>query len=143
MVAAGAASLLVSVSTVAPVGRPTIQGAASVDKSVMVVLARAVPGQEQELWDWYINRHLPDLLAVPGLVRARIWRISTRKTDPASKYDTMSVYDLEGDAGEIMKEAGSRMGGPQMPTSPALEATLSFTGPPNLEFTKPQVDRRA
>ena len=113
-------------------------------KGVMVVLTRAFPDQETELWDWYVGRHIPDLLAVPGFMRARLWKIATRKTDPAARYDTLAVYDLEGDLDAIMKEAGVRMGGPQMPRSPALDSskTLSFTGPPALKFGagEPQLD---
>jgi len=36
----------------------------------MVVMAKAAPGRVEELARWYDERHIPDLLAVPGFVRA-------------------------------------------------------------------------
>jgi len=42
-----------------------------VDKYIFVVQANAVNGREQEFNDWYTNRHLLDVMALPGIVAAQ------------------------------------------------------------------------
>ena len=39
-------------------------------KHVFVVLTNAASGKEDAYNDWYTNRHIPDVLAIPGLVAA-------------------------------------------------------------------------
>lgn len=110
---------------------------------VWFVLARAVEGQENELWEWYSMRHVPDLLAVPGIRRARLWRLQGRLPGQVPSHDTLAMYDLEADDLSIpLKEAGVRMGGPLMPRSPALDSskTLTFISTQVVEMGEPDVD---
>lgn len=103
----------------------------------MVVLARAAPGREDELVHWLTRQHLPDLLRVPGIARARLWGLGPLRGTGEIDYRTLALYDLVGDVGAIVAEAGARMGGAHMPASTAL-------GSPNLSFlARPLTDLRA
>jgi len=104
----------------------------------MVVVARATAGMEGELVDWLVEQHLPDLLRVPGIERARLFEVGSLMDGSAIEYRTLSIYDLEGeDVHAIVREASSRMGTSQMPRSAAL-------GSPNVSFiARPIADLRA
>lgn len=41
-----------------------------------VVYSNPVEGREQEYNDWYSNQHLNDLLAIPGVISARRFKLS-------------------------------------------------------------------
>lgn len=110
---------------------------------VWFVLCRAVEGQREELWEWYSKRHLPDLLAIPGIQRGRLYRLEGRKADQEPSHDTLAMYDLEADdLSTPLKEAGARMGGPQMPRSASLDSskTLTFISRTIVEMGEPDVD---
>jgi len=40
-------------------------------KATLVVLTNPVAGREDDYNDWYTNRHLGDVLEVPGIVSAK------------------------------------------------------------------------
>ena len=44
-------------------------------KGVMVVQTGCEPGREDEYNDWYSNTHIPEVLAVPGFVGARRFKV--------------------------------------------------------------------
>lgn len=98
----------------------------------MVVLAKAVPGKADELANWYDSRHLPDLLRVPGMIRAVRHELRQLKVPSgAPVWDFLIVYEIEGaDPMTVVAEAGRRMGSPDMPASSALESasTAAFVG---------------
>jgi hypothetical protein len=64
-----------------------------------VVLTRAAPGREAEFDDWYDNRHLPDVVAVEGVVSARRFNIEQQsETDfAAPSWRSLAIYELEAD----------------------------------------------
>lgn len=61
-------------------------------RSIYVVLSNAVPGRENEYNEWYDNVHLPDAVAVPGVVSAERFRVTSRFGD--YPYDYLAIYDL-------------------------------------------------
>lgn len=98
----------------------------------MVVLAKAAPGRAGELAKWYDDRHIPDLLAVPGFVSAErhaVFPVKAPESTP--QWDFMLVYEIAGDDPmAVLKAMGGLMGTERMPTSDALESThtLSLVG---------------
>lgn len=50
---------------------------------VLVVYSRPVAGREDEYNDWYNNQHLKDVLAQPGYLSARRFKLTDFKLDPA------------------------------------------------------------
>jgi hypothetical protein len=98
----------------------------------MVVLAKAAEDRVEELARWYDERHIPDLLAVPGFVSAE--RHVVRPVKPLEgmpQWDFMLIYEISGDDPfAVLQTMGGMMGTDRMPTSDALlsEHTLSLVG---------------
>lgn len=65
-----------------------------------VVHSNPVAGREDEYNDWYSNRHLADVVAVPGFVSAQRFRLTDGEEEgrPSQKY--MAIYTMETDAPE-------------------------------------------
>jgi hypothetical protein len=96
----------------------------------MVVLAKAAEGRKEELARWYDERHLNDLLAVPGLVAAERHDITPLKQpEGLPQWDFMLIYEFEGHPFDTLRTMPP-MGSETMPTSDALESvsTLSVIG---------------
>lgn len=96
----------------------------------MVVLAKAAEGRKEELARWYDERHLNDLLAVPGLVSVeRHDMITVKQPDGLPQWDFMMIYEYAGDPFDTLRTMPA-MGSEKMPTSDALESvsTLSVIG---------------
>jgi hypothetical protein len=89
---------------------------------VFAVYSNAVEGCEQEYNDWYSNRHLSDLLAVPGIISARRLVLAEQQVrDVPQPFKYFSLYeietdDLQGFIGELTSRAGTEL----MPRSNAL-----------------------
>ena len=63
-----------------------------------VVYSNPVEGREQEYNDWYSNQHLKDLLAIPGVISARRFKLSaTQIHEAAQPYQYLAIYDIEAD----------------------------------------------
>jgi hypothetical protein len=99
-------------------------------RAKMIVLAAAMPGQKLELDQWYDKRHIPDILAVPGIQSCERFDFQGMGPgDAAQKWDYVGIYDIEADdVGAVLKDMGGRMGTERMPKSPALDSsrTLAF-----------------
>jgi hypothetical protein len=64
----------------------------------MMVLAKAMPGQVEALAKWYDEKHICDLLAVPGLVTAERHTIMpVKRPEGTPEWDFMLIYELEGE----------------------------------------------
>lgn len=94
----------------------------------MVVLAKAVPGQVEALAKWYDEKHMNDLLAVPGLITAeRHTILPMKKPEGVPAWDFMLIYELDGpDPMVVLKN----MAAAQVVISDLLESssTLSIVG---------------
>ena len=97
----------------------------------MIVLAKAAEGRREDLATWYDERHMHDLLAVPGFVSAeRHDVLPVKQPDGMPGWDFMLVYEIDGDPMTVLRSMGGLMGSEKMPTSDALESvsTLSLVG---------------
>lgn len=88
-----------------------------------VVLTNAVEGREDEYNDWYTNVHLPDVLAIPGIVAAERFRLAPAQRSPAQPFKYLAIYEVEtDDLPWVAAEIGRRAGTPAMVISDAMAA---------------------
>jgi hypothetical protein len=53
------------------------------------------PAREKEFNDWYNNMHVPDMLEVPGMIRATRWMSAEPERSQHRKY--LALYEMETD----------------------------------------------
>lgn len=90
-------------------------------KHLFVVLTNAVDGMDEAFNDWYTNRHLSDVVAIPGIKSARRFELSDaqRMTDPPYRY--CALYEIEtDDLPSVVKELVDRSNTKTMPLSEAM-----------------------
>src|SRR6267378_3586006 len=90
----------------------------------LIVLSRPIEGMEAEYNDWYDNRHLSDVLAVPGFVSAERCGPAPveRFMDTTGSGQYLAIYTIESENVEqALADLKGRSNGPQMPLSPALD----------------------
>ena len=94
-------------------------------KHVFVVLTNATPGMEDEFNDWYTNRHLADVLAIPGVVAAQRFTLSDhQRAAPPHPYKYLALYEIEtDDLPGMLAILNQRAGTQAMPISPAIDQT--------------------
>jgi hypothetical protein len=93
----------------------------------LVVYSNPVEGREQEYNDWYSNRHLNDLLAIPGVIAARRFKLSgTQIGEVAQTYQYLAIYDVEADdVATFIKEMTARTADGSIPVTTALSPQVS------------------
>lgn len=67
---------------------------------VLVVYSGPVEGREDEYNDWYNNQHLQDVLAQPGYISARRYKLTDMKLDegmPDASHPYVAFYYLQTD----------------------------------------------
>ncbi|RJG41458.1 DUF4286 family protein [Mesorhizobium sp. DCY119] len=87
-----------------------------------VVLTNAVEGRDGEFNDWYSGTHVPDVLAVPGIVKAERFELANvqRSTLPLP-YRYLAIYEIEtDDLKSVSDEIGKRAGTDAMVLSSAM-----------------------
>jgi hypothetical protein len=86
-----------------------------------IVFTEARPGREAEYNDWYDNRHLPDVLAVPGFVGVQRFRLQPNTGGTSSTTRYLAIYEIEtNNLTETMAELLKRANTASMPISDAL-----------------------
>lgn len=82
-----------------------------------VVFTRPMAGREDEYNLWYDQRHLPDVLAVPGFTSARRFAADT---ETGRQY--LALYTMRSDDPDAcLAELAARANTDRMPLSPALD----------------------
>ena len=84
------------------------------DRFIQVVFSNPAEGKDDEFNEWYDNVHIPELLAVPGMLSAqryalhdaKIYRMEGGKP-PEHRY--CLIYEMEGDVDTIMAEIQQRV----------------------------------
>lgn len=93
----------------------------------LVVLSNPVAGQETEYNDWYSNRHLADILRIPGFCAARRYALKVvRMGEIIQQY--LAIYEMDANELSGAREALSAMGTTDMEISPALDLESVATG---------------
>jgi hypothetical protein len=98
-----------------------------VARYLFVVSSNPAEGREQEYNDWYSNRHLADLRALPGVVSARRFVLcDTQMADVPQHFKYLALYEVEtDDLRDFIGQLRSRSGTESMPISTALSSTVS------------------
>lgn len=88
----------------------------------LVVLTNAVEGKDAEFNDWYSRIHLPDVLGVPGIVRAERFELAgVQRTPQPLPYRYLAIYEIETDDLQLVSdEIGKRAGTDAMFISDAM-----------------------
>lgn len=53
------------------------------------------PSREDEYNEWYNTKHVPDILEIPGVIKATRWASATDRPGQTRKY--LALYELETD----------------------------------------------
>jgi hypothetical protein len=69
----------------------------AVKEYTYVVRSNPVPGREEEYNRWYSERHLADVVAVPGFVSAQRFKMVETGADGAPEQRYMALYNLRTD----------------------------------------------
>jgi len=90
---------------------------------IFVVYSSPAEGRDMDYNDWYANRHLNDLLAIPGVVSARRFKRSDTQLPnmavPIQPY--LAIYEIEAvDIQSFQREMAERGSDGRMPISAAL-----------------------
>lgn len=89
----------------------------------LVVYTKPVEDREPEYNDWYSHQHLNDLLAIPGVLSARRFKLSGTQmpNKPPSSYPYLAIYDIEAEnVTRFINEMEVRGADGRMPISTAL-----------------------
>jgi hypothetical protein len=70
--------------------------------NVLIVLSEPVEGADDAYNDWYSNTHLAEVVALPGFVAARRFRLTGAQIPgfAESSHPYVAIYEIEGDPGE-------------------------------------------
>jgi hypothetical protein len=99
-----------------------------VARYLFVVSSNPAEGREQEYNDWYSNRHLADLRALPGVVSARRFILNDTQLAATAPqpFKYLALYEVEtDDVQDFIGQLISRSGTESMPISTALSRTTS------------------
>jgi hypothetical protein len=93
-------------------------------KHLLLVLTNPVDGREDEFNDWYTNRHLDDVLKIPGIVAAQRFALSpVQRMSPPLPWTYFAIYEIEtDDLAATVDALTSRSGTALMPISDAMQA---------------------
>jgi hypothetical protein len=74
------------------------------NKKLFIAFTNAVEGRADEFNDWYDNTHVQEVLSIPGFKSVERFKAAAaqrpRDTPP---FEYLAIYDVEGDASEIVK----------------------------------------
>lgn len=97
---------------------------------VMLVFTNPVVDREDEFNEWYDTTHVPDVLAVPGVVAAQRYTLAEVRTSelgdlaailPPPEHRYLALYRLERDANDVMKDFLARVTSGEMLLSDSLD----------------------
>ena len=79
------------------------------DKFIQIVFSNPAEGKDDEFNEWYDNVHIPELLAVPGMLSAQRYDLRDAEiyrmeggAQPEHRY--LLIYEMEGDVNAIMQK---------------------------------------
>jgi hypothetical protein len=92
------------------------------EKHLLLVMTNPVEGREDEYNDWYSNRHLDDVLKIPGIVAASRYGLSpVQRMTPPLPWSYFAIYEIEtSDLRATVEALTSRSGTALMPISEAV-----------------------
>ncbi len=85
----------------------------------LIVFTSPVAGREAEYNDWYDNVHLPEFLALPGVVSGR--RLRLAPGGPPSRHSYAAIYELSEPPGSVIAAMNAAIRDGSMHMSDALD----------------------
>jgi hypothetical protein len=92
-------------------------------KHILLLLTNPVEGREDEFNKWYDERHMPDVLNVPGIISGQRFELSSAQPMKAPyPWSYFAFYEIEtGDIDSVVKEIVARSGTDLMPRGNAMK----------------------
>lgn len=87
------------------------------------ILSQAQPGRAEEYGAWYCGRHLDDVMRMPGVVNAKLFKLDFQRVYDldAPTYTLMTIYELECEDPEpIIDAIKGSAGSEAMPSTDSL-----------------------
>lgn len=76
-------------------------------QQILLTMGNAVAGQEDAYVEWFRQRHLGDVLDVPGVLRGTFYRRASLPSSPG--WDYCALYELDRPVSEVFDEIGRRV----------------------------------
>jgi hypothetical protein len=93
---------------------------------VCLVFSNSVEGRDEEFNEWYSNRHLNDVLRVPGYLAARRFSLTTDLGHSSPRWNYLAVYEVDHARYCLaVEELAARSGTELMPISGAAGRPVS------------------
>lgn len=110
-----------------PLGEVQTGDATPVERiALCLVFSNPVEGREAEFNDWYSQRHLPDVLRVPGYLSARRFSLESGDGGPPPGWRYLAIYEVDfARYDAALTEVAARSGTDLMPISDAAARPLS------------------
>lgn len=114
------------------------------DRKLQLVFSKPVKGREAEFVEWYDNVHLPEILAMPGIVSAQRFdlvdaEITRSPQFPPPTHRHLAIYEMEGDVDATMMGIYEAVMAGDIHMSEALDLSVSvmtFWSPAGPKLTK-------
>jgi hypothetical protein len=109
-----------------------------------IVISRAKPGTELAFDEWYDSEHLPDIVAVPGVMKATRYRVVSQEPtafDSPTWY-SVAIYELDAEnPRDVLAEINARAQRGEMLISDAIDAEvlLQLMAEPTRSVERPSV----
>ncbi|MFG3615717.1 hypothetical protein [Nocardia sp. NPDC047654] len=84
----------------------------------LLVFSTPRDGMDAEYDEWYAGTHIPQMLAVPGVLSCTRHRL-IRGDAGEARY--LAVYDIDGDVRTVLAELGERAADGRMALTPAAD----------------------
>lgn len=106
------------------------------ERTIQVVFSNPYPGRDDEYNQWYDSTHVPEVLAIPGIVSAQRYDLRQLRrekdagTEPEFRY--LAIYEIEGDPDEVMAKLGAAVRNGDVVMNDSFDRTaakLSFWTP--------------
>lgn len=74
------------------------------DRVIQLVFSNPYEGKDDEFNEWYDNTHLPQILAIPGVISCERFdlRLLAREAGTTPEFRYLAIYEMEGDPDVIM-----------------------------------------
>lgn len=87
--------------------------------NLLLVMSNANPGAEAVYLEWYRNRHLPDMVAIPGVEGGAALRIHAEVAEP--RWGVAAIYEVTRPVPDILADVFDRAGSEAMPLTDSLD----------------------
>ena len=107
------------------------------DKFIQIVFSNPLEGRDDEFNEWYDSVHIPELLAVPGMLSAQRYdlrdaEIYGMEGGNAPEHRYAIIYEMEGDVDAILNQIQKSVVAGQIHMADCLDMSswrLSFWNP--------------